>query len=146
MKTYFTLFVILLLISCGKIAPAGFWIGYKNGDIKVKEQDNGPWGGYSRFHWVSQEHAFDPKDVQTFAKANGWSLIDSLTVDEFVLLIKSNGKKLDMMDTIQAIRVIRFDTGWLLLGPEPDESTSQNGYVLLSEAGDQMSVYHFWGE
>ena len=42
--------------------------------------------------------------------------------------------------------VYRCRTGWLLLDPGTDESTQENGYILISRDGTQMAAYHMWGE
>ena len=39
-----------------------------------------------------------------------------------------------------------FKTGWIMIEQGTDESNDVNGFVVISNKGDEMSVYHLWGE
>ena len=70
--------ISLLIISCNKLTPAGFWKNYHK-DLQLKEfSDQGPWGGYRIIHWESKDdYNFEINDILKFTKENDWTLIDS---------------------------------------------------------------------
>ena len=67
-----------MITSCNKMTPAGFWKNYHK-DLKLNVfSDQGPWGGYRIIHWESKnKYDFETNDILKYAKANGWTLIDS---------------------------------------------------------------------
>ena len=148
--------------------PSGFWNAFQTDFLKENVSDQGPYGGHRAILWHAPDSLrFRTLEVLGFAKSNGWNLVDSLRVDSSairswqwlgnpVFPLSSDGFSLVAeYDYIykyfprwifsNAVVYI-FKTGWLTYQPGSDNSTDINGFILLSEDGKILSVYHLWGE
>ncbi|SKC72819.1 hypothetical protein SAMN05660236_2816 [Ohtaekwangia koreensis] len=69
----------ILLFSCSKVTPAGFWVDYKEEYLIESENDQGPWGGHRALYWRADfKYTFRPAEVIDFAAENGWQITDSI--------------------------------------------------------------------
>lgn len=149
--------------------PAAFWKDYKTDLIKIKESDQGPWGGTRSIFWSSKiKYKFQIEDITRYASVNGWILVDSFQQDQNQLKRwKDNGNEIfpavltdiygtENKDSIyfhnfprwiqQDLTVYKFNTGMLQFYPGSDESTAVTGFLLLGKDGSEMTIYHLWGE
>ncbi len=119
-------------------------------------------------YWKSTTSAtFARTDVIQYAKMNGWVLVDSVRVTKDDLSAWSyNGKPMFPWSTLRSVtratndashaklpvwieseqNVYMFRTKWVMIEPGTDEGSNVNGFVVVSAAGDEMAVYHVWGE
>ncbi|SKC72811.1 hypothetical protein [Ohtaekwangia koreensis] len=44
------------------------------------------------------------------------------------------------------VHLYRFKTGWIAVEPGNARDTENNGYIVIGADGEEMSVYHLWGE
>ena len=149
--------------------PGGVWDKFET-ELRIKkESDQGPWGGVRSYYWKSDTKGyFDKERMSDFTSSNGWSLVDSIKYEkeEIRNLNKSNGPSF----TIQVgpfetdassdvfleqdfprwistgLTLYRFKTGIVIFFPGTDSSTELNGFILVSDNGKEMAVYHLWGE
>ncbi len=170
MKIKLTILIIgLLFSSCSRITPSGFWMRYKSNFITDKHNDQGPWGGTLIINWEANENSeFNVEEIIKLASKNNWELIDRVKYQKVDLIeMKEYGKpiinlplknftpkpkKSDLksksyprwIDT--DFTLYRFKTRWLIFEPGSDDSTQENGFVLLASDNKKMTLYHIWGE
>lgn len=162
------IYIIILLAflgsSCNKLSPAGFWTNYEKELIKEKYSNQGPWGGKRYIHWQANDnHFFDLKNMFEFANDNGWHLIDTImfSSEDLKRFTKNNKPSFpftytdfnDPLDDNQFPRWIitdatlyRFTTGWVAIEPGNLNSTEFNGYLLVNDKENEVTIYHLWGE
>ena len=142
--------LVIILSSCNKITPSGFWSDYENNLIVSKHIDNGPYGGVTNITWNNRK-SFRSYEVIEYAEQNGWKLIDSVKYDAEVLH-KSNYSNEILIANVLATRkekdlsIYRFKTGWISVKPGNQIETEINGFIILNSKKTQMLVYHLWGE
>jgi hypothetical protein len=167
--TTICVFVLILIYSCGKTMPSGFWQDFKAEYLKDNISDQGPRGGHTAIHWKAENlNVFQSADVTAYARKNGWDLVDSIAIDtnmlnqwynikrpifplsheDFDLSASSNYSTYEdfprWINTKST--VYRFKTSWVFIEPGTDETNNINGFVLLNNDGSEMSVYNVWGE
>ncbi len=131
--------------------------------------DQGTNGGHKAMYWKKElPDIFNARDVISFAKKNGWELSDSLEIPTDQLktwhynnkpifpLSYSGFAKTPTVNKSEysnfprwinkGLKVYLFKTGWLTYEPGTDNSIEVNGFVLISNEGNELSVYHLWGE
>lgn len=171
-KKYFHIFIIFcltaIIVSCRKMTPANFWTKFQKDYLIKNNSDQGPWGGHRAMYWKAVDrNTFETKDVLDFASNNGWNLTDSsIVLRDSLKKWNYHGKPIfplsetgfDMIPTnnsiyrhfprwiISDIKIYKFKTGWLVYDPSTNESTEENGFVIMNDNSTEMSVYHLWGE
>ncbi len=135
----------LLIVSCNRVAPGGFWTGYQTNFLVQNISGQGTRGGTRTMHWkTTLPNTFTPQAVIAFATQNGWKLVGSIDS-----LPDQHGKG-EYATMPQCIgppsRTYIFKTGWMLFEPGTDNSTEENGFVSINSSGTEMSVHHSWGE
>lgn len=161
------LLLILWLSSCDKAMPTGFWRDYKNELIKEDVSDQGPWGGHRAMFWKSKtENEFRTKEIIDFAKENNWVFIEKKNVKkeeleswtynrELVFPLNHEGMQSGSGTPSYAdfprwlnddLELLKFKTPWIVVEPGSGESSDAYGYVLINNKGNEMSMYHMWGE
>jgi hypothetical protein len=158
----------IIFCSCDKAMPAAFWSSYKDDLIKENISDQGPWGGHRSIYWESKRDGeFNIKAVIDYTSNSGWTLVDKTGFSrKEVEQWTSDGAKIFALDpeghaaghgmsTIYQtfprwisdnLEVLKFNSGWLIVKADTDESMIAYGYVLINRRGNKMTVYHFWGE
>lgn len=150
--------------------PGGFWEKYENKFIVKNESDQGPYGGHRTIHWTAKEKGtFDEKRILDFAISKEWYPTDTMRFSKsdimdwysdkipvFPIYFKGTYKMYseDDLSAFTAFKrlitddltVYRFKTNWLLIYPGSNESTAENGYILIDKDGKQMTLYQMWGE
>ena len=142
---------------------------FKSDLITEKRNDQGPWGGTLMINWQANENSeFDIENIIEIASKNDWEFIDStLYYKADLIKMTDYGKPIINLPlqnfTPEPKRVdlksesfprwiktdftlYRFKTGWLIFEPGTNDSTQENGFVLLSSDKGKMTVYHLWGE
>jgi len=154
--------------ACDRIMPAGFWSAYQSEFIKENSSDQGPWGGCRTIHWESEKYKeFDARSITAYAEEKGWSLVNCVHVEkkqlknwvkngEVIFPAFLTGFEHSSPDSIychdfprlidQDLTVCKFKTGWVRLYPGTNDWTEENGFILTSEDGRKMTLYHLWGE
>tara|TARA_R110001592_G_scaffold88961_1_gene261774 strand:- start:3994 stop:4515 length:522 start_codon:yes stop_codon:yes gene_type:complete len=170
-KNLFLILGTLLIASCDKNLPSGFWKEYRSELIEERDSHQRPYGGSLTIFWSSSENdAFSEIDVLEFAIANEWEPVDSITFTHqdmqnwshhdstpvFPVYFNGTHKMYSENDLsgytafdrwIESdLTVYRCRTKGHLRYPGTDESTRENGYILISKDGKQMTVYNIWGE
>ncbi len=112
-------------------------------------------------HWESNRAVFTLEKVKKFAKENGWEYVDSVVIPADTLAKWKEGgfkfsytddfwegysNKLFPLKIVSNSKLLRFKTGIIAVEPGNANETDVNGYVLVSDNGKQMAVYHLWGE
>jgi len=155
-------------LSCNKGTPAGFWQNFKENLLIKNISDQGPYGGRRIMYWKTEKiNTFDSKTIIGFAIKNGWKLIDSLAFNQnqvskwtydntpifplshtgFSDTITNNSTYKHFPRWINGqIKIYKFKTGWVAIEPGTDNSIEGNGFVVVNENENEMSVYHLWGE
>ena len=159
---------VCLLTSCSGHSYVAFWSEFKADLITETKEDQGGHGGHLAQHWKSNvPNTFLPKDVLALAKENGWELSDSSRIDTSIskkwvdwrtpifplshMGIDTNVSSMvwtyDYFPRciVTNFSVYAFKTGIYGFDPATDEELSVNGFVVISEDGSEMSVYHLWG-
>ena len=160
-KLILTIFSLTVLVtSCNKATPAGFWTDFHKDIILTKNSDQGPWGGHREINWKSEaNNTFTDKELIEFADKYYWKLIDSisfsadtLTKNSFAKL-KNDDYSLDILyESIlpklktKDNRIFIFNTTWLAVEPGNTRETFENGFAVLNSDGTELKVYHLWGE
>ena len=156
--------IVLGLISCNKIIPSGFWNNFQKNYIKVNKTDQGPWGGYRAMYWKSDtKKTFVSGNIISYAAKKGWILIDSLEINKneldtwihnetpifplsqtgFSTKIANDDVYLNFPRWINSdLKIYMFKTGWISYKSGTDESIDVNGFILINNEGNEMSVYH----
>lgn len=166
---YIVVFSLAFFGACSETIPSAFWKDFQK-DFTLKAfSNNGPWGGYTAMHWTTKkEQAVSSKKVIDFANENGWELVDSsfFKADEVVgweysgnavFPLSHYGFDPELSFIISTynqfprwinsdVKVYKFKTGLLTIYPGTDNSTDENGFVLINDKANEMSVYHLWGE
>ena len=162
MKTTLTLLFILVL--CTGCTTGAFWSDFREDDLRENESDQGPWGGKREMYWKADGgHGFTRSEVIAYAEDNDWELKDTVTIPAERLSNWKNGSQpafpftydgtFEDIDLIHPFKrwittdviLYRFITGNCAIDAM-DEKTWENGYILISKDGRELSVYHFWGE
>ncbi len=160
-KHLLTIFCLTILVnSCNKITPAGFWTDFHKDLMLTKKSDQGPWGGYREINWKSKtNNYFTDKELIEFADKNDWELIDSvifsidtLSKNSFSKL-KNDDYSLDILSAnilpklkTKDNRIFIFKTTWLAIEPGNTRETFENGFAVLNTEGTELKIYHIWGE
>ena len=119
-------------------------------------------------YWKADKtNIISSKTVLEFAIKNGWTFVDSaefnqdqtnkwIYYNEPIFPLTSKG----FSDTILndaifknfprwfdgQLKIYKFKTGWVTIEPGTDNSTEENGFVLIKEDKKEMAVYHLWGD
>lgn len=164
-----TFLPIIILTSCDKAMPTGFWKNYKDKLIKEDVSDQGPWGGHRAMYWKGKgENEFIKQDIIDFATDNGWVFVEALKFSKTDLgswtfdkkkifpvdhegfnpaLTETSATYLHFPRWINGdIELLKFKTDWVAVTPGSGESNEAFGYVLINIDKNEMSVYHLWGE
>jgi hypothetical protein len=164
----FSSLLTLAFLSCNKMTPAGFWKNYNSRFLIKSISDQGPYGGHRALYWKSNEDkTFSSVGIIKFATENGWKLIDSSEYQahhttKWTYLgkpifpldhtgfseVPSNNSTFEYFPRRfgGTVKVFKFKTGWIAIAPGTDNSIEENGFVLVNNLGNEMSVYHLWGE
>lgn len=161
---------MLGLLSCSSTTPSGFWDDFKKEALTKNISDQGLHGGHRAIYWKSQKKgAFHSKEIVDFATRNGWQLTDSLEVKSEdletwnynqspIFPLSHTGFFLspEMSNPVYkyfprwindtTLKVYMFKTGWITIEPGTNDTIDENGFVVLNNDRDEMSVYHLWGE
>jgi hypothetical protein len=155
-----TFSLTILLISCNKTTPAGFWLNFHTDLILNKLNDQGPWGGQREIRWKSKNQLyFSDIELIEFAEKNNWQLLDSITFSKNTFT-KSNLSKLKNDDiSLDLIKerilpnlktndnkIFIFKTKWLAVEPGNTRETFENGFAILNSNKTELTILHFWGE
>lgn len=150
----------VIITSCNKTTPAGFWKDFHKDFMLTKDCAQGPWGGHREINWKSESNnTFTDKELIEFADKNDWQLIDSISFSADTLTNKSFSKlknddysfdilnesilpKLKTNDN----KVFIFKTTWLAVDPGNTRETFENGFAVLNSDRTDLKIFHFWGE
>lgn len=153
-------FLTVLVTSCSKTTPSGFWTDFHYNLIITKNSDQGPWGGNREINWKSEtNNSFTDKEIIEFADKNDWKLIDSISFSADTLTqnsfskLKNDDYSLDILNSnivpkvkSKDSKLFIFKTTWLNVEPGNARETFENGFALLNLDGTEFKIYHFWGE
>ncbi len=150
----------ILIVSCSRMVPAGFWFNYQKELLQKEQRDQGPWGGYRILHWESQTNEFEINDILKFAKENGWTLMDSCnygknlpqswTYSDKKIFPYNYDNSIDLNNQINDkfqrwidsdFKLLSFKTGWIIIKPGTDKSTERTGFVLVSNDKTKMTTF-----
>ena len=161
--------LVILLCSCGKVAPAGFWTNFQK-DLLIKNySDQGPYGGYRAMYWKTDKpNTFSSRTIIAFASKNGWLLTDSVNFqkdslktweydNKFIFplshkgflgsIVTNNSDYASFPRWINStLTIYKFQTGWVIIEPGTETAIEENGFVIINDKQTEMSVYHLWGE
>lgn len=158
----FFLIALLVITSCNRTMPAGFWTSYHSNLITYKTSDQGPWGGDRVIHWASEKDGtFSEKETIEYAKQHGWVFLErrelsSLELEKwksfqgkqvFTLIYgnrSSDNDRLPRHISEDAV-LLKFDSKWIREDPGSVRTTSAYGYALISKNGRKLAIYHHWG-
>jgi len=158
------------VISCWSPfrSPEGFWKDYEADYQTEHSSDQGPWGGRRIVHWKNKEGKFDKTKVVEFATKHGWklqsetifkaSLTDRWTEDNRPIFPLDWSGFTPESDFGYAgfkdyprwisgdITVLSFSTNYISINLETQDEILTNGFVILNNERNQMTMYHMWGE
>ncbi|MBI9073713.1 MAG: hypothetical protein JEY94_19105 [Melioribacteraceae bacterium] len=161
LKHILTILTLTVLVtSCDKTTPAGFWTNFHKDLILSKNSDQGPWGGYREIYWKSEaKNTFSDNELIDFAEMNDWEIIDSTSFSADTLTgtsfskLKNDDYSLDILkESILSKlkpkdnKIFIFKTTWLAVEPGNTRETFDNGFVILNSDGTELKMYHLWGE
>jgi hypothetical protein len=168
MRVILIIGLVFSILACNKSSPSSFWSKYENDKLKEDFSNQGPYGGKTVLYWKAElRNTFNVNDVLSFAKKNDWVIVGSIRVkvDDlatwnfnsrpiFPLSYHGFSVKADNDATYKHFprwinteqKIYMFKTGWLMIEPGTDQSNDINGFVVINDKGNEMSVYHLWGE
>lgn len=166
--TLITFTLMFGFFSCNKTTPSGFWADFKKDFLINNISDQGTSGGHRAMQWKAErQKTFNSKEIIDFAVKNGWVFMDSLEVQTnelktwnynsapifplshtgFSVMSNNNSTHKYFPRWINTnLKIYKFKTGWTAIEPGTDNSIDENGFVILNIDGNEMSVYHLWGE
>jgi hypothetical protein len=159
--------VIVVASACSLVrGPSGFWKKYRSDLVVDRFSDQGPWGGLRWIQWRSElEGTFSEDQLREFAESNGWKFLHRKQYDRDAMVDwRYDGDPVFPLNfpghkpghTYAGVRdyprhwdgpclVLTFDSGWIREDPGTNETSTAFGYVVLSENGRKLAMYHFWG-
>jgi len=156
-KIFTLIFSVLILFSCSKSSPAGFWNKFNSESIIEKSSDQGPYGGKRKIVWKNFNNKLLNQDFLKFANKNGWELIDSLEIrnndfnsdkttnlDKYSIEIIKNEIIPKILN--QNSKIFIFKTGWIRIKPGNEIETQQNGFLVFDSVNKTYNIFHNWGE
>lgn len=160
-KHILTIFSLTVLVtSCKKTTPAGFWTDFHKELILTKNSDQGLWGGEMEIYWKSETSStFTDKELIEFADKNDWKLLDSISFSADTLTkscffkLKSDDYSLDILNESilpkiksKDSKIFIFKTTWLNVEPGNTRQTFENGFAVLNSERTELKIFHLWGE
>ena len=150
----------VLVASCNKTTPAGFWTDFHKDLILTKDSDQGPWGGHREINWKSEaNNTFTDKELIEFAAKNDWQLLDSISFSADTLTKNSFSKLINDDYSLNILnesilpklktndnKVFIFKTTWLAIEPGNTRETFENGFAVLNSDRTELKIFHLWGE
>ncbi len=153
-------------VACNALAPSGFWKNYRHDLIAGQSSDQGPWGGHRWIQWTSQRSgAFTVADATRFAESHGWKHVGTkhYSAEEISSWVNNKAPVFPLIYENQGMTsnsyctrfprtidgpatVVRFDSMWTRVPPGSGNDEVAFGFVLVSDDGRQMAVYHAWGD
>ncbi|MDR1408140.1 MAG: hypothetical protein LBJ23_08870 [Tannerella sp.] len=150
---------ILVISSCNKLTPAGFWKNYRHEFIQASESDQGPWGGHRKIVWkYENSDTSNGRKAIDYAIRNGWKLTDSLFfANDSLMPLSPYGetdysydilkhKLLPSLDPGGAWNIYVFLSDWIAVEPGNARDTEKNGFVAFNREHTEFIVYLLWGE
>ena len=159
------LLLCLLLAFCtsctNNFSTGAFWKDFHKSAIKKEHNDQGPFGGCRDLYWKSDKEVFNTNEVIDFANKNGWEFVDKITIPKDTLI---NWQELGFyfsykkdfwqgdniinfpVEILSNATLLRFKTSFIAVEPGNANETEVNGYVLINDDSNEMSIYHLWGE
>jgi len=158
---------LMILSSCARLSPAGFWATYQPELIVRKYSDQGPWGGVRWVHWVAPAPGmFTLADVESFATSHGWVCQKPVAYSaQQIHVWQYAGKPVFPLHFGSANRppgdstvkefprdidgdslVVQCDSRWARVEPGSGKSSTAFGYIQIERSGTRLAVYHLWGE
>lgn len=157
---------VAVLSGCERAIPAGFWVRFPNADMTPVVRRNGPRGGWTVTSGSSHGgEAIYAQQIKAFAADNGWKFVSEQWIPDANLKtwVNSAGKPIFPLGyngfipgrndrtydrfprsiTTHATLLV-FESGWITSMGGVQKPAY--GYVLLSDDGQALSVYHLWGE
>lgn len=161
-------FLTLTLTSCLSPSAAKFWTDFED-DYQVEQLNNqGPWGGIRVIHWKNPKGTFNKSEVISFATENGWKLQSDTICKSFLTQTWTYDDKpifplhwkgfMPQFDFYYSgfedfprwisgdIEVLSFTTNYISINLETQEEILTNGFIILNEDYNEMTLYHSWGE
>ena len=153
----FLIVVFLVLNSCAKLSPSGFWKNFNSQLIENKSSNQGPFGGTRIVKWNNIDGKIKSKDFLKFANENGWNLIDSIEIqskkineielkkiDKYAIEVIEQEILPELQDENSKIYI--FKTGWIRVKPGNEIETEQNGFLISNSNNKSFEVIQKWGE
>lgn len=143
------------------------WLNFRSSEITHKSALSGAWGGHASIQWTSKGNPFTVESIKKFATDHNETYISTIPVstEDMSKWHTSSGDKIfplsyDGLKTIptddelwknfprhindQNATMVQLDNGWITaLGGFEKPAYS---YALISSDGNQMALYHLWGE
>lgn len=150
----------VIVTSCKKTTPAGFWTDFHKDLLLTKNSEQGPWGGHREMNWKSEtNNTFTDKELIEFADKNDWKLLDSISfladtlTKKSFLKLKIEDYSLDILNEnvlpklkTNYNQIFIFKTTWLAVEPGNTRETFENGFAVLNSDGTELKIYNLWGE
>lgn len=165
--TTIILITMIGLFSCNS-SSSDFWTDYSKVNLKEDYSKHGSRGGNSAIHWSADSTTFTFQQIKKYAEENNWEFIEGIEVNAeevskwsynakpifplshegFSKIISTNFSTYDKFPRwINGdATVYLFKTGRVMIVPGTDDINEVNGFVLLNKDGNEMSVYHLWGD
>ena len=155
-----TLLLLLLIatvvMSCSRLAPAGFWTSYRPASIVAQDSDQGPWGGHRWIHWLEEEgNSFELPAVVAFATEAGWECGEATQygAEETATWVRRDDPIFPVLRWRKFPRhlqgqlsVVECETGWIREAPGSGETSPAFGYIVMGNNDRGLAVYHLWGD
>ena len=149
--------LLILLTSCSKTSPSGFWNSFNKNIIIRSSSDQGPFGGKREIEWKDSDKKLTSKDFLNFAEKNGWKIEDSISIQSEKLnktqLKNVDSYSLEILEddilpkvSFKKYKIYIFKTGWLNIKPGTEIQTEQNGFLIVETENSIYKVFHYWGE
>jgi hypothetical protein len=168
LKTLFYILIVVCFTNCNLSSPVGFWKKFEYQNRVEFINHNGWFGGIHVLHWIGINGKYNKNEIIKLAKDNGWVLKKEQTFsskqthkwvyNDKAIFPVSWGKFNPEIETpfssfenfprwIEGkITVLSFETDLVSIDPSTQENHLINGFVILSEERNEMTLYHEWGE
>ncbi|PKK36515.1 hypothetical protein BWI96_11715 [Siphonobacter sp. SORGH_AS_0500] len=142
-KTLLLFLSTILIFSCDRFMPGGFWLEYKKEKITQNFSDQGPWGGSRTILWTTSSNQTFTNAV-SYAINHNWTFIDSVHISENIPISQLSSHFPKWFN--DGGTVLRFTSEMLNVDSDTDSTYLAEGYVIFNETRTQMVVYHKWGQ
>ena len=168
MKKLLLIIITLCFSNCNLSSPVGFWKKFEHKNRIEFINQSGLFGGIHILHWVGNNDKYNKEKILKLTTENGWVLKKEEMFssektknweyeEKKIFPLSWRGFESEMKLDYSSfenfprwisgeITVLSFETKLVSIDLETQENILINGFILLNKEGNEMTLYHQWGE